>query len=163
MLKGLFSSKKSMSAVLAPAAMVTAVSMVATAAQAAPLTEAAVQSYAAQMKQAANSENLSLVSSLVADEALISLSRRGKTTSLDKAAYLKLLQDSWSKSSSYTYDINISNVVISGDQAKADVKTIETWVREGQKRVLTTTSRATLKSGANNAVLLRAVSQVTIE
>ena len=99
----------------------------------------------------------------MADEALISLSRRGKTTSLDKSAYLKLLQDSWSKSTNYSYDISISNIVISGEQAKADVKTVETWVRDGQQRTMSTTSRATLKSDNNNAVLLRAVSQVTIE
>ncbi|WP_095532612.1 MULTISPECIES: hypothetical protein [Psychrobacter] len=162
MMKSLFGSRKSLAGALAPVAMIAAVSFVATPAQAA-INEAAVQNYATQMKQAANSKNVSKVSSLVADEALISLSRRGKTTSLDKAAYLKLLQDSWSKSTNYSYDISISNIVISGEQAKADVKTVETWVRDGQQRTMSTTSRATLKSDNNNAVLLRAVSQVTIE
>ncbi|SJM72768.1 hypothetical protein A1232T_01962 [Psychrobacter piechaudii] len=161
-MKSLFGSRKSLAGALAPVAMIAAVSFVATPAQAA-INEAAVQNYATQMKQAANSKNVSKVSSLVADEALISLSRRGKTTSLDKAAYLKLLQDSWSKSTNYSYDISISNIVISGEQAKADVKTVETWVRDGQQRTMSTTSRATLKSDNNNAVLLRAVSQVTIE
>lgn len=161
-MKSLFGSRKSLASALAPVAMIAAVSFVATPAQAA-INEAAVQNYATQMKQAANSKNVSKVSSLVADEALISLSRRGKTTSLDKAAYLKLLQDSWSKSTNYSYDISISNIVISGEQAKADVKTVETWVRDGQQRTMSTTSRATLKSDNNNAVLLRAVSQVTIE
>ena len=161
-MKSLFGSRKSLAGALAPVAMIAAVSFVATPAHAA-INEAAVQNYATQMKQAANSKNVSKVSSLVADEALISLSRRGKTTSLDKAAYLKLLQDSWSKSTNYSYDISISNIVISGEQAKADVKTVETWVRDGQQRTMSTTSRATLKSDNNNAVLLRAVSQVTIE
>ena len=161
-MKSLFGSRKSLAGALAPVAMIAAVSFVATPAQAA-INEAAVQNYATQMKQAANSKNVSKVSSLVADEALISLSRRGKTTSLDKAAYLKLLQDSWSKSTNYSYDISISNIVISGEQAKADVKTVETWIRDGQQRTMSTTSRATLKSDNNNAVLLRAVSQVTIE
>lgn len=161
-MKSLFGSRKSLAGALAPVAMIAAVSFAATPAQAA-INEAAVQNYATQMKQAANSKNVSKVSSLVADEALISLSRRGKTTSLDKAAYLKLLQDSWSQSSNYSYDISISNVVISGDQAKADVKTVETWVKGGEQRTMRTTSRATLKSDNNNAVLLRAVSQVTIE
>lgn len=161
-MNSLFGSRKSLVGALAPLAMVAAVSFAATSAQAA-INEAAVQNYATQMKQAANSKNVSKVSNLVADEALISLSRRGRTTSLDKAAYLKLLQDSWSKSSNYSYDISISNVVITGEQAKADVKTVETWVKDGQQRTMSTTSRATLKSDNNNAVLLRAVSQVTIE
>lgn len=161
-MNSLFGSRKSQVGALAPVAMVAAVSFAATSAQAA-INEAAVQNYATQMKQAANSKNVSKVSNLVADEALISLSRRGRTTSLDKAAYLKLLQDSWSKSSNYSYDISISNVVITGEQAKADVKTVETWVKDGQQRTMSTTSRATLKSDNNNAVLLRAVSQVTIE
>lgn len=161
-MNSLFGSRKYLVGALAPVAMVAAVSFAATSAQAA-INEAAVQNYATQMKQAANSKNVSKVSNLVADEALISLSRRGRTTSLDKAAYLKLLQDSWSKSSNYSYDISISNVVITGEQAKADVKTVETWVKDGQQRTMSTTSRATLKSDNNNAVLLRAVSQVTIE
>lgn len=161
-MNSLFGSRKSLVGALAPVAMVAAVSFAATSAQAA-INEAAVQNYATQMKQAANSKNVSKVSNLVADEALISLSRRGRTTSLDKAAYLKLLQDSWSKSSNYSYDTSISNVVITGEQAKADVKTVETWVKDGQQRTMSTTSRATLKSDNNNAVLLRAVSQVTIE
>ncbi|PNK59948.1 hypothetical protein [Psychrobacter sp. FDAARGOS_221] len=159
----IFNTNNLLSTVIAPVAMATAVSLTATAAQAADLSEADVQNYAAKMKQAANSKNVSQVSNLVADEALISLSRRGKTTSLDKSAYLNLLQKSWTNSSNYTYDISISNVVISGSQAKADVKTVESWVKDGEKRTFTTSSRATLKAGNNNAVLLRAVSQVTID
>lgn len=158
----IFNSNKTLASLLAPAAIAVVATVGASTAQAA-ITEAAVQNYASAMKQAANSQNIGKVSSLVADEALISLSRRGRTTSLDKQAYLKLLQDSWSDSSNYAYDIRITNVVTSGDQAKADVTTTETWVREGKQTKLTTSSRATLKADANNAVLLRAVAQVSIE
>lgn len=142
---------------------VSAVASLGTMSAHAALSEAAVQNYATAMKQAANSQNINQVSSLVSDDALISLSRRGKTTSLDKSAYLKLLQDSWSKSNNYKYDITISNIVISGDQAKANVRTTESWSNNGSQTTLTTDSRATLKAGANNAVLLRAVAQVTID
>lgn len=131
-------------------------------AQAAPLTESAVQGYANAMKVAANSKNINQVAQLVSDDALISLSRKGKTTSLDKEAYLKLLQSSWSNSQNYRYDISISNIVTTGDQAKADVKTTETWVKDGKNVSFVTSSRVTLTAGPNNAVLLRAVSQVTI-
>lgn len=130
--------------------------------QAAPMTEAMVQNYAADMKQAANSQNINQVARLVSDDALISLSRKGKTTSLDKNGYLKLLQSSWSQASGYSYDIRVSNIVTSGEQAKADVRTVETWTKDGKQTSYITTSRATLTSGAGNAVLLRAVSQLTI-
>lgn len=131
-------------------------------AQAAPISEAAVQGYANAMKVAANSKNINQVAQLVSDDALISLSRKGKTTSLDKDAYLKLLQGSWSQTQNYRYDISISNIVTTGDQAKADVKTVETWVKDGKNVSFVTSSRVTLVAGTNNAVLLRAVSQVTI-
>jgi len=131
-------------------------------AQAAPITESAVTGYASAMKNAANSQNIAQVATLVSDDALISLSRKGKTTSLDKDAYLKLLQRSWEQTQNYRYDISISNIVTSGDQAKADVKTVETWTRDGQNVSFVTSSRVTLASGSGNAVLLRAVSQVTI-
>ena len=131
-------------------------------AQAAPITESAVTGYANAMKSAANSQNIGQVATLVSDDALISLSRKGKTTSLDKDAYLKLLQSSWGQTQGYRYDITVNNVVIAGDQAKADVKTIETWTKDGQQVSFVTSSRVTLTSNAGNAVLLRAVSQVTI-
>ncbi|MBP2281159.1 hypothetical protein RCH20_001527 [Psychrobacter sp. PL15] len=132
-------------------------------AQAAPMTQGAVQSYATAMKSAANSQNISQVASLVSDDALISLSRKGKSTSLDKDAYLKLLQNSWNQTSNYRYDITIDNIVITGVQAKANVTTNESWVKEGRNVSFVTTSRVTLTSPTGNAVLLRAVSQVTIE
>ncbi len=138
-------------------------STVSTSAQAATMTEGLVQSYASAMKSAANSQNINQVARLVSDDALISLSRKGKSTSLDKDAYLKLLQSSWNQTSNYRYDISIDNVVTTGSQAKANVNTIESWVRDGKKVEFVTTSRVTLTLSTGNAVLLRAVSQVTID
>ena len=126
------------------------------------MTESLVQNYVAAMKSAANSQNTNQVARLVSDDALISMSRKGKSTSLDKDAYLKLLQNSWSNTSNYRYDINVDNIVITGDQAKANVTTNESWVKDGQKVSFVTTSRVTLTLSTGNAVLLRAVSQVAI-
>lgn len=135
----------------------------ATSAQAAVMTESLVQSYASSMKSAANSKNISQVARLVSDDALISMSRKGKSTSLDKDAYLKLLQSSWNQTSNYHYDISIDNIVTTGSQAKANVNTVESWVKDGKKVSFVTTSRVTLTLSTGNAVLLRAVSQVTID
>ncbi len=139
------------------------VSTIAVNAQAATMTDGLVQSYATAMKSAANSKSISQVASLVSDDALISLSRKGKSTSLDKDAYLKLLQNSWNQTSNYRYDISVDNIVITGAQAKANVKTIESWVKDGKNVSFVTTSRVTLTVATGNAVLLRAVSQVTID
>ena len=144
------------------AAIVAAVSTITITAQAATMTEALVQNYATAMKTAANNQNINQVARLVSDEALISLSRKGKSTSLDKEAYLKLLQNSWGNTSNYRYDINVDNIVISGEQAKANVTTNESWVKDGQKVSFVTTSRVTLALSTGDAILLRAVSQVTI-
>lgn len=143
-------------------AIVAAVSTITVSAQAATMTEALVQNYATAMKTAANNQNINQVARLVSDEALISLSRKGKSTSLDKEAYLKLLQNSWGNTSNYRYDINVDNIVISGGQAKANVTTNESWVKDGQKVSFATTSRVTLALSTGDAILLRAVSQVTI-
>jgi len=132
-------------------------------AQAATMNEGLVQNYAAAMKSAANSKSINQVATLVSDDALISLSRKGKSTSLDKNAYLKLLQDSWNQTSNYRYDISVDNIVITGSQAKANVKTVESWVKDGKNVSFVTTSRVTLTLSTGNAVLLRAVSQVTID
>ncbi|MES1964627.1 hypothetical protein M0N77_04665 [Psychrobacter sp. AH5] len=137
-------------------------STVAVNAQAATMSQSLVQNYASSMKAAANNKNISQVAALVSDDALISLSRKGKSTSLDKDAYLKLLQSSWNQTSNYRYDISIDNIVITGDQAKANVNTTESWVKDGQNVSFITTSRVTLTLSTGNAVLLRAVSQVTI-
>jgi hypothetical protein len=144
------------------AAVVAVASTVSISAQAATMTEALVQNYAAAMKTSANNQNINQVARLVADDALISMSRKGKSTSLDKDAYLRLLQNSWSNTSNYRYDISVDNIVITGAQAKANVTTNESWVKDGQKVSFITTSRVTLSASTGNAVLLRAVSQVTI-
>ncbi|WP_201590906.1 nuclear transport factor 2 family protein [Psychrobacter fozii] len=144
------------------AAVVAIASTVSISAQAAPMTEALVQNYASAMKSSANSGNVSQVARLVSDDALISLSRKGKSTSLDKDAYLKLLQNSWNDTSNYRYDISVDNIVITGEQAKANVTTNESWVKDGQTVSFVTTSRVTLALSTGNAVLLRAVSQITI-
>ena len=153
-------------ALLVKSASITAIVAVASTisinAQAATMTEDLVQNYAAAMKASANSQSINQVSRLVSDDALISLSRKGKSTSLDKDAYLKLLQNSWNDTSNYRYDISVDNVVITGSQAKANVTTNESWVKNGQKVSFVTTSRVTLTVATGNAVLLRAVSQVTI-
>ena len=144
------------------AAIVAVASTVSIIAQAATMTEALVQNYVAAMKSSANSQSINQVARLVSDDALISLSRKGKSTSLDKDAYLKLLQNSWNDTSNYNYDISVDNIVITGTQAKANVTTNESWVKNGQKVSFVTTSRVTLTLSTGNAVLLRAVSQVTI-
>lgn len=157
---------KGLLALLMKSASVTAIMAAAStmtiSAQAATMTESLVQNYVAAMKSAANSQNINQVARLVSDDALISMSRKGKSTSLDKDAYLKLLQNSWSNTSNYRYDINVDNIVITGDQAKANVTTNESWVKDGQKVSFVTTSRVTLTLSTGNAVLLRAVSQVAI-
>ena len=153
-------------ALLVKSASITAIVAVASTisinAQAATMTEDLVQNYAAAMKVSANSQSINQVSRLVSDDALISLSRKGKSTSLDKDAYLKLLQNSWNDTSNYRYDISVDNVVITGSQAKANVTTNESWVKNGQQVSFVTTSRVTLTLSTGNAVLLRAVSQVAI-
>ncbi|MGY8856516.1 MAG: hypothetical protein ACKVLO_03860 [Pseudomonadales bacterium] len=143
-------------ALLVKSASITAIVAVASTisinAQAATMTEDLVQNYAAAMKASANSQSINQVSRLVSDDALISLSRKGKSTSLDKDAYLKLLQNSWNDTSNYRYDISVDNVVT----------TNESWVKNGQQVSFVTTSRVTLTLSTGNAVLLRAVSQVAI-
>lgn len=142
--------------------LATVASSISISAQAA-MTEDLVQNYASAMKSAANSKNINQVASLVSEDALISLSRKGKSTSLDKAGYLNLLQTGWNQTSNYRYDITVGNVVTSGSQAKANVTTSESWVKDGQNVSFVTSSRVTLTLSTGNAVLLRAVSQVTID
>jgi len=143
-------------------AIVAVASTISISAQAATMTEALVQNYASAMKSSANNQSINQVARLVSDDALISLSRKGKSTSLDKDAYLRLLQNSWNDTSNYRYDISVDNVVITGDQAKANVTTNESWIKNGQPVSFVTTSRVTLTVSTGNAVLLRAVSQVAI-
>ena len=138
-------------------------STAAVSANAAVMTEGLVNDYAAAMKSAANSKNVNRVAQLVSDDALISMSRKGKSTSLDKDAYLKLIQRSWNQSADYQYDIKIDNIVITGTQAKANVVTTESWLKDGKSASFVTNSRVTLTLATGNAILLRAVSQVTID
>lgn len=127
------------------------------------LSESSVQSYASAMTQAANSQNIGQISQLIADEAIISVTRAGKTANLDKHGYLQLLQKNWAKSKNYRYDIRISDVLVTGNQARAQFIATETWTEDGKSVKIVTTSRATLSQSGANAVLLRSVSQVSID
>lgn len=127
------------------------------------MSESAVQNFAHAMKTSANAQNIGQLSRLIDDGAVISLTRQGKTATLDKNGYLQLLQKSWAGATDYRYDITVSDVVVSGSQARAVVKTSESWVKNGKRTTITTTSRATLQDGSKNAVLLRAVAQVAVE
>lgn len=122
-----------------------------------------INQFAASMTNAANSKNIAQVSRLVSDDALISVSRKGKTSTLDKASYVNLLQSNWSKTGQYRYDITVSNVVLMGNQAKADVVTTEILTEKGVTMRLVTTSRTTFTETPNGLVLSRAICQLTIE
>ena len=119
--------------------------------------------YASSMSSAANAQNIAQISRLIADDAIISLSRGGKTTSLDKEGYLQLLQKSWATSSGYRYRINVADVVVTGNQARAQIVTTENWTQDGRPVTINTASRATFSQVGNHVVLLRSVSQVTID
>lgn len=127
------------------------------------ISEQDVSRYASSMSSAANAQNIAQISRLIADDAIISLSRGGKTTSLDKEGYLQLLQKSWATSSGYRYRINVADVVVTGNQARAQIVTTETWTQDGRPVTINTASRATFSQVGNNAVLLRSVSQVTVD
>lgn len=127
------------------------------------ISEHSVESFAQAMNRAANNQNIGQVAKLIDDGAIISLTRQGKTTTLDKNAYLQLLQQSWAGASEYQYHITVSDIVISGTQAKAQMDTVETWNKDNKEVTFSTHSRATLTDVGSNAVLLRAVSQVTVE
>lgn len=127
------------------------------------ISEQDVSRYASSMSSAANAQNIVQISRLIADDAIISLSRGGKTTSLDKEGYLQLLQKSWATSSGYRYRINVADVVVTGNQARAQIVTTENWTQDGRPVTINTASRATFSQVGNNAVLLRSVSQVTVD
>lgn len=132
----------------------------------AQMNQSLIDSYASAMTTAANSQNIGKIAELLSDDAVISLNRQGKSATLDKQAYLELLQKSWTQTKDYRYTIAIDEVVITGDQARAVVTTQETWTKkDGSKSTIMTVSRATLginKTPKSNALLLRAVSQVTV-
>ena len=76
---------------------------------------------------------------------------------------MQLLQKGWAESTHYHYTIYLNDVVISSDQARAQVVTTETWTnKDGKKVTLKSNSRATLVQSGNNAILLRMVSQISI-
>lgn len=127
------------------------------------MTEAKVSQFANAMTVAANAKNVNLVANLIDDKALISISRKGQTGTLDKSAYLNLLQSNWTKSSNYHYRIEIHNVLITGSQAKADITTTETLTEKGKTLTLITQSRATFYETPTGATLGRAISQLTIQ
>lgn len=130
----------------------------------AQMSESLVKSYANTMQSAANARNLGQIGSLLADDVVVSLTRQGKgSTTLDKAGYLNLLQKSWSETDNYRYTIQIDNIVVTGDTARAQFLTKESFVKDGKPTVLTTNAKATLGVGSGNALLLRSVAQVTVE
>ena len=141
-----------------------AVSAVSAPAANAAMSEQAVHVYASAMRQAANSKNINQMARLISDDAVISLTRQGRGSStLSKSNYLDMLQKSWSEATNYRYEIQISDIVVTGDQARAQVVTTETWVKDSKPITIRTTSRATLGINNNNAVLLRSVTQVTVD
>lgn len=126
--------------------------------------QADVASYTKAMNGAANNQNIALISNLIDDDAIIALTRSGKTTSLNKEGYLQLLQKSWAKAKNYRYQIQVSDVVISGNQARAQANITETWTgQDGQLVTVRTSSRVTLIKSGENATLLRSVAQVTVD
>lgn len=129
----------------------------------AEITERDVDNYGTAMMAAANAKSISRVASLVADDALISISRNGKTTTLNKSNYLNLLQNNWSKATKYGYNIQLDNVVMSGKNTKADAITTEVIVENNVTTRLVTTSRITLTERADSVLLSRAISQLIIE
>lgn len=127
------------------------------------ISEGDVEQFAQQMHQSANSKSIAQVSRLVSDDALISISRRGATSTLDKSSYLNLLQTNWAKATDYHYTIRINNVISTGNQAKADIVTTEVITENGKTLNMTTTSRATFSQTPRGLVLSRAISQLTIQ
>lgn len=131
----------------------------------AQVNESLIMAYAQSMQASANAQNISQISKLVADDAVISLTREGKgSTTLDKNTYLDLLQKSWTQAKNYRYEIQVSEIIIAGDQARAVITTKESWSdKDGKPHTLTTNARATLGSNGKTAVLLRSVSQVSVK
>lgn len=131
----------------------------------AQMSEQLVMNYAQSMQNAANSQNISQLGRLLSDDVVVSLTRQGRGSStLDKSGYLDLLQKSWTQASNYRYTISVNDIIITGDTARAQVVTRETWTnKDGKQTVLTTTSRATLGLSGANALLLRSVSQMAME
>lgn len=129
----------------------------------AQMSESLVQSYVTNLQTAANNQNIGQVARLLSDDIVISLSRDGKgTATLDKSGYLDMLQKGWTQTKNYRYSASVDNIVITGDQARAQIISRETWTKDGKTTTLTTTSRATFGLSGTNAVPIRLVSQITV-
>lgn len=162
-LAGVYGSKKWLKKpMLSKALGVFGVAVMATA-PAHAVSEQSMQTYAVSMKASANAQNIGQIGKLIDDNAVISITRQGKTSTLDKNAYLQLLQKAWAGTTDYQYDIFVSDAVVSGEQVRATVSTVESWKKDGQEIVVKTVSKATLVEKGSDVVLLRAVSQIGIK
>lgn len=130
----------------------------------AQMNEQLVNTYTNAVQSAANAQNISQLARLISDDVVISLNRQGKgSATLDKSAYLDLLQKSWTQTSNYRYTTHADNIVITGDTARVSFVSKETWTKDGQSFTLTTTSKSTLGLVGTTPVLLRSVAQVSVD
>ncbi|UNU73221.1 hypothetical protein LU293_09135 [Moraxella nasovis] len=148
---------------LAVATTMTAVSLVSIEAYA--MDESAVQDFVAKISKAANGQNKDQIGRLIDDEAIIVLSRNGDSATLTKQEYLARLQKNWAQASDYHYDIQVDNIVVSSDQARAQITTTESWKdkKTGNAVRHVMSSRSTLTEVNGKTVMLRAVAQVTVQ
>lgn len=126
--------------------------------------EQSVQAYANALQNAANNRNIGQIARLISDDVIISLSRQGRDNmTLSKADYLQLLQQGWMNTSAYRFDIEVKDVLIVGNQARAQMVSTETWTQDGKNFTLITTSKVTLDLQGRDALLLRSVAQVVMK
>lgn len=128
------------------------------------ISERAIDDYATALKLAANAKNSGQIGRLIADDAIISLTRQGRgSTTLNKSDYLQLLQKSWTNTSNYRFEIDIQDVVITGNTARVQLTTTESWQQNNKTTTLITSSRAVIGTQGKHTVLLRLVAQVSLE
>ncbi len=118
-----------------------------------------INRYASVMKQSANNKDLNKIADMIADDVIIKITRNGKSATLNKTEYLKRLQQNWQSANNYSYNIQVSDIITSGDHIKANITTQEVI----GNNTYVTNSRATLTENNNKAVLLKAVSQVSVK
>ncbi|MBS9779990.1 MAG: hypothetical protein KGV51_05115 [Moraxellaceae bacterium] len=118
-----------------------------------------INHYASVMKQSANNRDLNKIADMIADDVIIKITRNGKSATLNKIEYLKRLQQNWQSANNYSYNIQVSDIISSGDHIKANITTQEVI----GNNTYVTQSRATLTENNNKAVLLKAVSQVSVK
>lgn len=129
----------------------------------AQMDEPLIQNYVSSLQTAVNNRHIGQVARLLSDDVVVSITREGKgSTTLDKSSYLDMLQKSWTQTNNYRYSATVDNIVITGDQARAQITSRETWTKDGKPITLVTTSRATFALSGSNAILLRLVSQITV-